>query len=55
MLLKNNNHNHFEPVEKQHYKKSYLMRKIQEQEAEEEVESYDPERDSEDSQQPQMP
>ncbi len=53
--MKNNNHNPVDSPEKQHYKKSYLMRKIQEQEAEEEVESYDPERDSEDSQQPQMP
>lgn len=35
--MKNNNHNHFEPVERQHYKKAYLKRRIQEQEAEEEM------------------
>jgi hypothetical protein len=41
MKLKNTIHDSWKPVLEQHYKKPYLLRKIKEQEAEEEIRTYD--------------
>jgi hypothetical protein len=38
--MKKEQHNPMEPIEKQHFKKRYLVRKIQEQEAEKEVKDF---------------
>lgn len=38
--MKKENHNPLEPVDKQQYKKRYLVRKLEEQEAEEEIKNY---------------
>ena len=35
--MKNTNHNLTEPIEQQHYKKRYLARKLQEEEAEDAI------------------
>lgn len=41
MKLKSTNKNYWQPVPEQHYKKTYLVRKAQELEAEEEIKAYD--------------
>jgi len=41
MKLKNTGKNSWRPAPEQHYKKTYLVRKAQEQEAEEEIERYE--------------
>lgn len=41
--MKKEDHNPNESVEKQHYKKKYLVRKIEEAEAEKEAKDYSPE------------
>ena len=38
--MKNTNKNSFQPVAEQHYKKSYLLRQVLEQEADEEIMKY---------------
>lgn len=38
--MKNTNHNLTEPIEQQHYKKRYLARKLQEEEAENAIRQY---------------
>ena len=38
--MKNTNHNLTEPIEQQHYKKRYLARKLQEEEAEHAIRQY---------------
>ena len=38
--MKNSNHNLFEAVEKQHYKKKYLERKLDERTADEEIRTF---------------
>jgi len=38
--MKNTNHNPVEPIEQQHYKKRYLARKLQEEEAENAIRQY---------------
>ena len=38
--MKNTNHNPVEPIEQQHYKKRYLARKLQEEEAEHAIRQY---------------
>jgi len=38
--LKNTNKNTFQPVIEQHYKKSYLLRQIIEEEAEQDIKDY---------------
>jgi hypothetical protein len=40
MKLKNTNKNTFQPVIEQHYKKSYLLRQIIEEEAEQDIKDY---------------
>jgi hypothetical protein len=42
--LKSTNKNYWMPVPEQHYNKHYLMRKIQEEEAEQEINEYSNER-----------
>jgi hypothetical protein len=39
--MKNTSHDSYKPVAEQHYKKKYLERKIQEQEADEEIQTYE--------------
>ena len=39
--MKKTSHNSYQPVADQHYKKTYLVRKAQELEAEEEIKAYD--------------
>lgn len=39
--MKNTNKNSFQPVAEQHYKKSYLLRQVLEQEAEQDIKDYD--------------
>lgn len=39
--MKNNNHDITAPSEKQGYKKKYLLRKLEEQEAEKEIENFE--------------
>ena len=39
--MKNTNRNSFQPVPEQHYRKSYLLRKAEELEAEQEIKDYD--------------
>ena len=39
--MKNTKHSSWQPVAEQHYKKTYLVRKAQEIEAEEEIKKYD--------------
>ena len=39
--MKNTNKNYFQPVAEQHYKKSFLLRKVKEEEAEEEIKDFD--------------
>ena len=39
--MKKTNHNPVEPIEQQHYKKRYLARKLQEEEAEDAIRRYD--------------
>jgi len=41
MKLKNTNKNFYQPVPEQHYKKPYLLRKVKELEAKEEIKEYD--------------
>ena len=41
MKLKNTRRNSWQPVAEQHYKKTYLVRKAQELEAEDEIKEYD--------------
>jgi hypothetical protein len=38
--MKNNTHDYTEPVDKQHYKKRYLLRKLEEQEADKLIKTY---------------
>jgi len=38
--MKKSTHNHYESVEKQHYKKKYLERKLDERAAEREIRTY---------------
>jgi hypothetical protein len=45
MNLKNTGKNYWQPVAEQHYKKTYLVRKAQEIEAEKEIERYERETD----------
>jgi hypothetical protein len=54
--MKNTNHNPVEPIEQQHYKKRYLARKLQEEEAENAIRQYNYEtfgRDEEDTSVPE--
>lgn len=43
--MKKQDHDHTESPEKQQYKKRYLVRKLEEQEAEEEIKNYQEEED----------
>lgn len=40
-ILKKTTHDSFEPADKQHYKKRYLVRKLEEQEAKEEIKEWE--------------
>jgi ribonuclease HI len=40
-VMKNTKHNSWLPVDEQHYKKTYLVRKVQEEEAEKELRCYE--------------
>jgi hypothetical protein len=44
--MKKTTHDLTEPMDKQHYKKRYLVRKIEEQEAEKELREFDPTTDN---------
>ena len=39
--MKKSTHNQSEPPEKQHFKKSYLQRKLEEKEADDEIKAYE--------------
>lgn len=41
--MKNTTHNLYEPVERQHYKKRYLQRRLEEEDAKREIKNYRPE------------
>jgi hypothetical protein len=45
--MKNNTHDYTEPVDKQHYKKRYLLRKLEEQEADKLIKTYNDDREPE--------
>lgn len=52
--MKNTNHNPVEPIEQQHYKKRYLARKLQEEEAEDAIRQYNHETASQREDEPPM-
>ena len=41
--MKDTTHNLYEPVERQHYKKRYLQRRLEEEDAKREIKNYRPE------------
>jgi hypothetical protein len=53
--MKNTNHNLTEPIEQQHYKKRYLARKLQEEEAEDAIRRFNYEEIGRGEEDPPMP
>jgi hypothetical protein len=45
MSLKNNTHDYTEPADKQHYKRRYLLRKLEEAEAEKQIKTFNNDRE----------